>query len=634
VDAAVQRLEESWRTRASVVLGDLSPAAGDPRRPRVLATLVQMDQEYRWESGERRPLEEYLAEWPELRQEPHLLVEMLAAECRTRAALGTLPTCEELHQRFPAFADLVNLDEIRQECDDDSPSDVAQSPGTCMNGPSEPLPNDDSSGDSKGTLPPGSRLDRYEIVRFLGSGAMGHVYLAKDAELGRFVAIKMVRPEWLQAIKNRDPLLDDARNAARLKHPAIVAMYDIRHQDDGTSYLVMEYVPGEPLSDLIKSGEMSREKAVETIIQIAEALHVAHKKGLVHRDIKPANILIDEEGQAHVIDFGLAVHEDEQRQRVGEFAGAPAYMAPEQIRGEAHRLDGRADIWALGVVLYEIFTGRRPFGGEHVEELSDEIQHRDPKPLRMIDDTIPAELERICLKCLAKDVTGRYSTARDLARDLRRWQRPRRWSFVLAVAAAVLVMILVKLWTDEPKPANDGRHTPEAGTHASREASHQEMPISEHPGQAVAPGLEPKEPTEPPLDGAVNAMVWNPEISNRRRVLLDKPDYLPLRAGDLVRIEAKLNRPAYVYVIWIDAEGVASPAYPWTEGRWDQRPADESKKDQLSLPETQTKGWPVREPPGMETLMLLARNDPLPQDVDMSALFADLPPQRLVLEPV
>ena len=181
-------------------------------------------------------------------------------------------------------------------------------------------------------------------------------------------------------------------------------------------------VPCENVLD--SQSTVSQQRAAEIITRVAEAVHYAHKQGFVHRDIKPANLLIDKEGRPHIADFGLALHESVQRKRAGERAGTPVYMAPEQIRGEAHRLDGRADIWALGVVLYEMLSGRRPFAGDSFAEISDEILHREPKPPRQIDEAISTELERICLRCLEKPVIHRYQSAAELAEALAKFSVP------------------------------------------------------------------------------------------------------------------------------------------------------------------------------------------------------------------
>jgi len=181
----------------------------------------------------------------------------------------------------------------------------------------------------------------------------------------------------------------------------------------------MEYVEGRSLRELLASGPVSHVQAAELVAQVAEAVHFAHGQGLVHRDLKPGNILIDALGHPHVVDFGLAVHEREQAGRGGEISGTPAYMSPEQVHGEARQLDGRTDVWSLGVILYEMLTRRQPFSGASDSQVFDQILNRQAGPPRQIDAAIPKELEQVCLKAMSKEPTDRYSTALDLAAELR-----------------------------------------------------------------------------------------------------------------------------------------------------------------------------------------------------------------------
>jgi serine/threonine protein kinase len=281
------------------------------------------------------------------------------------------------------------------------------------------LPNAGENEPDDETLP--RPLGRFNLLRLLGVGMFGKVYVAWDGTLGREVAIKIPRRGVIESPAIAEASLAEAKNAAQLRHPAIVAVFDVVTLEDGTVFVVMEYIEGPTLRQMLKNGPMAPGWVAGLIAEVADALHYAHTKKFVHRDIKPANILIDALSQPHVADFGLAVHETTQPGRSGELAGTPSYMSPEQVRGEAHRLDGRTDVWALGVILYELLTGSRPFTGRDGEQVFEEIVRRDAKPPRQLNAAVPRELERICLKCLSKRMTDRYQTAGDLADDLKRF---------------------------------------------------------------------------------------------------------------------------------------------------------------------------------------------------------------------
>jgi serine/threonine protein kinase len=290
-------------------------------------------------------------------------------------------------------------------------------------------------------------LGRFEVVDYLGTGAFSRVYLARDSQLDRLVALKIPRAERFDTKEAIASFVQEARVVAGLDHPGIVSIYDVGH-DNGVQYIVMQYINGQTLQQRIAAGRLPSTEAAEIVCQVAEAIHVAHKRQVFHRDIKPSNVLMDEAGRPHVVDFGLAVQERQQHRYTGEVAGTLAYMAPEQIRGEAQWLDGRSDVWSIGAMLYTMLTGRPPFIGVG-PKVSDEILNREPRPPRQIDEHIPKELERICLKCLAKPVRDRYPSAFDLAEDLQNWlhteasdKTPRQWTSTLeetVLAPATLV---------------------------------------------------------------------------------------------------------------------------------------------------------------------------------------------------
>ena len=211
----------------------------------------------------------------------------------------------------------------------------------------------------------------------------------------------------------------EARLTASLNHPNIVPVYDVGRTDQGECYVVAKFMEGGDLSTKIRRNRPAPAEAAAIVAQIADALHCAHEQRLVHRDIKPSNILMDAHGGVYLADFGAAVQESSSN--VIGFVGTPAYMSPEQARGEGHRVDVRTDIFALGVVLYELLTGLRPFQSQSITQLLADIITSDPPPPRQVNAAIPAELERICLKAMSKRAADRYATAREFCWELREW---------------------------------------------------------------------------------------------------------------------------------------------------------------------------------------------------------------------
>ncbi|MBS5688939.1 MAG: protein kinase [Firmicutes bacterium] len=279
--------------------------------------------------------------------------------------------------------------------------------------------------------------DRYEIIELIGSGGMANVYKALCHRLNRYDAVKIMRDETAANTELRRRFRAESQAVAMLSHPNIVSVYDVSHSDD-VEYIVMELIDGITLKQYLqKKSVLDPSEVLDFTIQTAKALEHAHSKGIIHRDIKPQNIMLLKDGMIKVADFGIASLENTIEENNGETVGSVHYIAPEQARGEAP--DARSDIYSLGIVMYEMLTGKLPYVGNSDVEVAVKHMNTDPVTPRDIVPSIPEELERICLKAMNSNIVERYQSASEMLADLEEYKSQSLAAHVLEDSEAVLI---------------------------------------------------------------------------------------------------------------------------------------------------------------------------------------------------
>jgi serine/threonine protein kinase len=355
------------------------------------------------------------------------------------------------------------------------------------------------------------KYGRYEVVREIGKGSMGVVYQAHDPQIDRLVALKVLRQDRLTSEDFVRRFLKEAKAIGRLSHPNIVTVYDVG-EDQGTVYLAMEFLEGAPMNKVVEERKLGPEEVVRLGIQVAETLEYAHKKGIVHRDVKPSNIIVQTDGQIKITDFGIAHIEDPSasvQTQAGEILGTPAYMSPEQV--VSRPVDGRSDLFSLGIILYELSTGRRPFGGDSLASVFNAITQETPSPPSKVNPALSASLSQIIMKCLRKIPDERFESGMTLAEALKgilrekelgagkaptSEKKPRR-AFYLALIVVALIAVgglSYHLLTPKPKPPPFSGEVSKIPSVVDKRV--EPSPITEEKGPSVPGGEKVSSATE------------------------------------------------------------------------------------------------------------------------------------------
>lgn len=404
--------------------------------------LVRADQRRCWQRGQRIRVEEYLQRFPALMSDEAAVIDLLDNEIGLRDKDGEAPTEAEYLERFPHLAQSIRRwFALRGAVQDRSilqPGPGPERPRAGRPGaPPGPAAGVDSflaaafqsisdSGIGPALPPPEApAVPGYQILSLLGHGGMGVVYKARQANLNRTVALKMILAGLHAAPEELTRFRTEAEAMARLHHPNIVQIYEVGELPGQGPYFALEFIEGGSLADRLGGKPMPPRQAAGLAERLARAMHYAHQGQVIHRDLKPGNVLLSADGTPKITDFGLAkqLDTDSAQTRTGALMGSPSYIAPEQASGKTRQIGPATDVYSLGAILYEMLTGRPPFRSENVMKTLMQVMEQPPERPRLLQRQVDASLEAICLKCLEKAPQDRYPSAEALADDLAAYLR-------------------------------------------------------------------------------------------------------------------------------------------------------------------------------------------------------------------